>query len=191
MNIIFYTFFYKSALSLMLIQGPLMLDWRRRKLENACIQKSQPPSMARLCGLQPTGRSTNPSYLSRLLQLLPRRRRSPDPCDAPGADRPPGRAGHLVGSANRSWRQIASNQREVSQLDQTSGIDLHIQAVKVDEVPRETFAHSNVPHPAATGLRHTEFLGHHGGLAGRERLAWNDHDVDPCVPCDIKCHCCR
>ncbi len=34
--------------SLMLIQGPLLLDWRRRKLENGCLQASQPPSMARL-----------------------------------------------------------------------------------------------------------------------------------------------
>lgn len=39
---------------LMLIQGPLLLDWRRRKLrllprlENACIQGSQPPSIERL-----------------------------------------------------------------------------------------------------------------------------------------------
>jgi hypothetical protein len=34
--------------SLMMIQGPLLLDWRRRKLENACLQASQAPSMARL-----------------------------------------------------------------------------------------------------------------------------------------------
>ncbi len=40
--------------ALMLIQGPLLLDWRRRKLgllprlENACIQGSQPPTMERL-----------------------------------------------------------------------------------------------------------------------------------------------
>ena len=34
--------------SLMLIQGPLLLDWRRRKVENACLQHSQPPSMRRL-----------------------------------------------------------------------------------------------------------------------------------------------
>lgn len=40
--------------SLMLIQGPLMLDWQRRKfgvlprIENACIQYNQHPSMARL-----------------------------------------------------------------------------------------------------------------------------------------------
>ena len=39
---------------LMLIQGPLLLDWQRRKLglmprlENACIQGSQPPSIERL-----------------------------------------------------------------------------------------------------------------------------------------------
>ena len=40
--------------ALMLIQGPLLLDWRRRKLgllprlENACIQGGQPPSIERL-----------------------------------------------------------------------------------------------------------------------------------------------
>jgi hypothetical protein len=40
--------------SLLLVQGPLLLDWRRRKwgllprLENACLQGSQPPSAARL-----------------------------------------------------------------------------------------------------------------------------------------------
>jgi hypothetical protein len=40
--------------SLLLIQGPLLLDWRRRKwgllprLENGCLQGSQPPSLARL-----------------------------------------------------------------------------------------------------------------------------------------------
>jgi hypothetical protein len=40
--------------SLMLIQGPLLLDWRRRKfgllprLENACIQGSQPACIERL-----------------------------------------------------------------------------------------------------------------------------------------------
>jgi len=40
--------------SLLMIQGPLLLDWQRRKwgiapgIENACIQGSQPPSMARL-----------------------------------------------------------------------------------------------------------------------------------------------
>jgi hypothetical protein len=40
--------------SLMLIQGPLLLDWRRRKwglvprIENGCLQESQPPSLARL-----------------------------------------------------------------------------------------------------------------------------------------------
>jgi hypothetical protein len=34
--------------SLMLIQGPLMLDWHRRRIENACLQASQPPSMHRL-----------------------------------------------------------------------------------------------------------------------------------------------
>jgi hypothetical protein len=39
---------------LLMIQGPLLLDWSRRKLgvmpavENACLQASQPPSMARL-----------------------------------------------------------------------------------------------------------------------------------------------
>src|SRR5260370_25736666 len=39
---------------LMLIQGPLLLDWRHRKagvlpaIENGCVQSSQPPSMARL-----------------------------------------------------------------------------------------------------------------------------------------------
>jgi hypothetical protein len=38
----------------MLIQGPLLLDWGRRKwglvpgIENGCLQPSQPPSMARL-----------------------------------------------------------------------------------------------------------------------------------------------
>jgi hypothetical protein len=38
----------------MIIQGPLLLDWRRRKLgilpklENACLQGSQPPSLERL-----------------------------------------------------------------------------------------------------------------------------------------------
>lgn len=34
--------------SLMMIQGPLLLDWRRRKLENACLQQSQLPTMSRL-----------------------------------------------------------------------------------------------------------------------------------------------
>jgi hypothetical protein len=34
--------------SLMLIQGPLLLDWRRGKVENGCLQHSQPPSMHRL-----------------------------------------------------------------------------------------------------------------------------------------------
>jgi len=40
--------------SLMLIQGPLLLDWKRRKCglvpktENACLQASQPPSIDRL-----------------------------------------------------------------------------------------------------------------------------------------------
>jgi hypothetical protein len=44
----------RPANALMLIQGPLMLDWGRRKggviprIENGCIQASQPPSMARL-----------------------------------------------------------------------------------------------------------------------------------------------
>ncbi len=39
---------------LLLIQGPLLLDWRSRKwglaprLENGCLQSSQPPSLARL-----------------------------------------------------------------------------------------------------------------------------------------------
>ncbi len=42
------------AKSLMLIEGPLLLDWRRRKwgvfprLENGCLQASQPPSLERL-----------------------------------------------------------------------------------------------------------------------------------------------
>lgn len=42
------------AESLLLIQGPLLLDWSRRKwgliprLENGCLQASQPPSMGRL-----------------------------------------------------------------------------------------------------------------------------------------------
>jgi len=34
--------------SLMLIQGPLLLDWKNRKIENSCIQGSQPPTMDRL-----------------------------------------------------------------------------------------------------------------------------------------------
>ena len=34
--------------SLMLIQGPLLLDWRRRRIENGCLQISQPPDMHRL-----------------------------------------------------------------------------------------------------------------------------------------------
>jgi hypothetical protein len=40
--------------SLLLIQGPLLLDWRRRKwklvprVENGCLQSSQPPSIERL-----------------------------------------------------------------------------------------------------------------------------------------------
>jgi hypothetical protein len=40
--------------ALLLIQGPLLLDWKRRKwgiipaVENACLQTSQPPSMDRL-----------------------------------------------------------------------------------------------------------------------------------------------
>jgi hypothetical protein len=44
----------QPANSLMLIQGPLLLDWSRRKfgllprMENACLQASQPPSIERL-----------------------------------------------------------------------------------------------------------------------------------------------
>jgi hypothetical protein len=34
--------------SLMLIQGPLLLDARRRRIENGCLQASQPPDMHRL-----------------------------------------------------------------------------------------------------------------------------------------------
>ncbi|HEY1922510.1 MAG TPA: hypothetical protein VGG44_07065, partial [Tepidisphaeraceae bacterium] len=34
--------------SLMLIQGPLLLDMGRRKIENGCLQASQPPDMHRL-----------------------------------------------------------------------------------------------------------------------------------------------
>jgi hypothetical protein len=34
--------------ALMLIQGPLLLDWRRGKIENGCLQASQPPDMRRL-----------------------------------------------------------------------------------------------------------------------------------------------
>jgi hypothetical protein len=34
--------------SLMLIQGPLLLDWRHRRIENGCVQASQPPDMSRL-----------------------------------------------------------------------------------------------------------------------------------------------
>ena len=40
--------------SLLMIQGPLLLDWKRRKwgllpkIENACIQGGQPPNMRRL-----------------------------------------------------------------------------------------------------------------------------------------------
>jgi hypothetical protein len=34
--------------SLMLIQGPLLLDQKRRKIENGCLQASQPPDMHRL-----------------------------------------------------------------------------------------------------------------------------------------------
>jgi hypothetical protein len=42
------------ANSLLLVQGPLILDWRRRKwgivprVENACLQGNQPPSLVRL-----------------------------------------------------------------------------------------------------------------------------------------------
>jgi hypothetical protein len=42
------------AKSLLLVQGPLLLDWRQRKLgllpglENSCLQASQPPSIERL-----------------------------------------------------------------------------------------------------------------------------------------------
>lgn len=44
----------RPANSLLMIQGPLLLDWSRRKfgvlpgVENACLQKSQPPSENRL-----------------------------------------------------------------------------------------------------------------------------------------------
>jgi hypothetical protein len=44
----------RPAKSLMLIQGPLVLDWKRRRkgliprIENACLQGNQPPSLARL-----------------------------------------------------------------------------------------------------------------------------------------------
>ena len=34
--------------SLMLMQGPLLLDHKRRKIENGCLQASQPPDMHRL-----------------------------------------------------------------------------------------------------------------------------------------------
>jgi hypothetical protein len=34
--------------SLLLIQGPLLLDWRHRRIENGCLQVSQPPSEHRL-----------------------------------------------------------------------------------------------------------------------------------------------
>jgi hypothetical protein len=34
--------------ALMLIQGPLLLDWSRRKIENGCLQGSQPPDTHRL-----------------------------------------------------------------------------------------------------------------------------------------------
>src|SRR5207253_2080398 len=40
--------------SLLMIQGPLVLDWRRRKwgvvprIENACLQRNQPPTIDRL-----------------------------------------------------------------------------------------------------------------------------------------------
>ncbi|HEX8523756.1 MAG TPA: right-handed parallel beta-helix repeat-containing protein, partial [Tepidisphaeraceae bacterium] len=34
--------------SLLMIQGPLILDWKRGKIENGCIQGSQPPTMDRL-----------------------------------------------------------------------------------------------------------------------------------------------
>jgi hypothetical protein len=43
-----------SPSSLMLIQGPLLLDWRRRKwgliprIENGCVQRSQPPETHRI-----------------------------------------------------------------------------------------------------------------------------------------------
>jgi hypothetical protein len=37
-----------SSDSLMLIQGPLLLDQKRRKIENGCLQASQPPDMHRL-----------------------------------------------------------------------------------------------------------------------------------------------
>jgi hypothetical protein len=37
-----------AANSLMLIQGPLLLDWRQRKIENGCVQASQPPDAHRL-----------------------------------------------------------------------------------------------------------------------------------------------
>jgi hypothetical protein len=44
----------RPANSLLMIQGPLLLDWQRRKfgvlpgVENACLQKNQPPSRNRL-----------------------------------------------------------------------------------------------------------------------------------------------
>jgi hypothetical protein len=44
----------RPANALLLIQGPLVLDWKRRRkgliprVENACLQGNQPPSMARL-----------------------------------------------------------------------------------------------------------------------------------------------
>jgi hypothetical protein len=34
--------------TLMLIQGPLLLDWKRGRIENGCLQASQPPDMRRL-----------------------------------------------------------------------------------------------------------------------------------------------
>jgi hypothetical protein len=42
--------------ALMMVQGPLLLDWRNRKwgifpsIENACLQSSQPPSIDRIAG---------------------------------------------------------------------------------------------------------------------------------------------
>jgi hypothetical protein len=37
-----------AADSLMLIHGPLLLDWRRKRIENGCLQSTQAPSMRRL-----------------------------------------------------------------------------------------------------------------------------------------------
>ncbi len=76
--------------SLLMIQGPLVLDWSRRKwglaprLENGCIQGNQPPSASRLdLWLRARVQVARPARLV-LREALHPRRRGIQPAGAPG-----------------------------------------------------------------------------------------------------------